>query len=186
MTSPSSSTGTLMPWPSLLSSTGTDVANPSLRWRLGSRVVVPTVGLFSKFWMSVVNRSTIYNADVLYQSLNQNFENLKCSIGSVAAEARRRRPLITYSNHTSCMDDPLIWGALIPFWWQFNSDRHRWSAAAAEICFKTNWHSIFFSLGKTFPIIRGEGTSENCKMENFDFDYSCSFRNLSTSNGLCS
>lgn len=50
-----------------------------------------------------------------------------------------------------------MWGALLPLRWQFNSNRHRWSAAAAEICFAGRLHALFFSLGKTFPIIRGEG-----------------------------
>jgi len=50
-----------------------------------------------------------------------------------------------------------MWGALLPFRWQFNSNHHRWSAAAQEVCFTGDLHSLFFSLGKTFPIIRGKG-----------------------------
>lgn len=171
-------------WPTLLPFHSSNVANPSIRWRLGSRLVVPGVGLFSKFWMTVANTSTVHNATVFHNALDVNYRSNKQSmlttpqdvlptatdsLISVAAESREsectsatpngRRPLITYSNHASCLDDPLMWGALIPFKWQFNSDRHRWSAAAAEVCFSKPWHSIFFSLGKTFPIIRGDG---NC------------------------
>lgn len=149
-------------WPTLLPRNASDVANPSIKWRFGSRFVVPVVGLFSKLWMNVVNTSVVHNADILYEALNQNYRSSShhgSSLSLVRCQTHDSpgRPLITYSNHTSCLDDPLIWGALIPFKWQFNSDRHRWSAAASEICFTKKWHSFFFSFGKTFPIIRGEG-----------------------------
>ena len=159
-------TTTTARWPKLLTLDSANVANPSLKWRLGSRFVVPSVGLFSSAWMNLANSSTVHHAAVLYEALNQNY------LASRATRARsssfwffsnnsssqiERRPLLTYSNHASCLDDPLMWGALIPLRWQFNSDRHRWSGAAAEVCFSKRWHSIFFSLGKTFPIIRGEG-----------------------------
>ncbi|KAI2799789.1 hypothetical protein BLOT_014216 [Blomia tropicalis] len=145
-------------WPKLLTVDSVNVANPSFKWRIGSRFVVPTVGLFSKFWMNVANNSTVHNAAILYEALNQNYlasRSTRTWFG--ANRSLERRPLITYSNHQSCLDDPLMWGALIPLRWQFNSDRHRWSSAAAEVCFSKRWHSMFFSLGKTFPIIRGEG-----------------------------
>lgn len=145
-------------WPKLLLVDSPNVANPSIRWRLGSRFVVPTVGLFSKFWMNLANSSTVHHAAILYEALNQNYLASRSTRQWFAgARSLDRRPLITYSNHASCLDDPLMWGALIPLKWQLNSDRHRWSGAAAEVCFSKKWHSMFFSLGKTFPIIRGEG-----------------------------
>ena len=145
-------------WPSLLSLEGTCVSNPSFRWRLGSRFVVPTVGLVSKFWMQVANNSVVHNAAILYEALNQNYLASRASSRWIFRDPYAvRRPLITYSNHSSCLDDPLMWGSLIPLKWQFNSDRHRWSGAAEEVCFSKYWHKLFFSLGKTFPIIRGEG-----------------------------
>ncbi|XP_046911329.1 tafazzin, phospholipid-lysophospholipid transacylase [Dermatophagoides farinae] len=136
-------------WPSLLCP---DVTNPTLSWIIGSRFVVPAVGLFSKFWMNVVNKSTVYNANIFYETLNRNYLALFSSHKSIT-----RRPLITYCNHTSCMDDPLIWGSLMPFNWLLNSNRLRWTSAAAEICFNSPIYTTFFALGKTFPMIRGEG-----------------------------
>ncbi|KAH9424514.1 hypothetical protein DERP_004699 [Dermatophagoides pteronyssinus] len=55
------------------------------------------------------------------------------------------------------MDDPLIWGSLMPFNWLLNSNRLRWTSAAAEICFNSPIYTTFFALGKTFPMIRGDG-----------------------------
>lgn len=138
-------------WPSLLSS---DISNPSLSWIIGSRFVIPAVGLFSKFWMNVVNKSTVYNGNILNETLNRNYHALFSLYQSIP-----RRPLITYCNHTSCMDDPLIWGSLMPFNWLLNSNRLRWTSAAAEICFDSPIYTTFFALGKTFPMIRGEGIS---------------------------
>ncbi|XP_027201789.2 tafazzin, phospholipid-lysophospholipid transacylase [Dermatophagoides pteronyssinus] len=138
-------------WPTLLS---TD--NPSFGWYIGSHFVIPIVGLFSKFWMNIVNKSTVYNANVFNETLNRNYLAL-ISSSSQKSKLPRRRPLITYCNHTSCMDDPLIWGSLMPFNWLLNSNRLRWTSAAAEICFNSPIYTTFFALGKTFPMIRGDG-----------------------------
>ena len=181
-------------WPKLLIVDSPNIANPSIKWRLGSRFVVPTVGLFSKFWMTLANNSTVHNAAVLYEALNQNYlasrSTTKAWFSSQSTIITPRRPLITYSNHASCLDDPLMWGALLPLKWQFNSDRHRWSGAAAEVCFSKKWHSMFFSLGKTFPIIRGEGIHLGPRFSVISLFVCLTFsfqipRNLSTSNGLC-
>jgi monolysocardiolipin acyltransferase len=134
----------LKEWPTLL--TLNNKFNKSrLKWKLGSKIVVPTIGLLSKLWTDLLNKSHVKNHFILLETLSKHYNN------------NHKKPLITISNHSSCMDDPLMWGTLIPFKWQFNSGRHRWSAAAQEVCFTTQLHSLFFSLGKTFPIIRGNG-----------------------------
>ena len=128
-------------WPPIL----IRLRESNIKWKIGSKVIVPTVGLISKFWAQCLNSSRVHNHSVLLDTLTKHYNN------------KRRRPLITISNHSSCLDDPLIWGPLIPMKWQLNSGRHRWSAAAQEICFTNPLYSLFFSLGKTFPIIRGKG-----------------------------
>lgn len=103
------------------------------------------VGLTSKVWAQCLNSTRVHNHFVLLNTLAKHYNNHK------------KIPLITISNHSSCLDDPLMWGPLIPLKWQFNASRHRWSAAAQEICFTNSLYSMFFSMGKTFPIIRGKG-----------------------------
>ena len=133
-------------WPILLERKN-PIKNAKTVWRIGSRFVVPAVGIFSKIWTDFMNKSNIYNHHVFLDTLSKHYNAAK----------NKKKPLITISNHSSCMDDPLIWGSLIPFKWHLNSNRLRWSAAAQEICFSKGWHSAFFSLGRTFPIVRGKG-----------------------------
>ena len=142
--------------------------------------------------MNIVNKSTVYNANVFNETLNRNYLALISSSSSSSSKTKLpRRPLITYCNHTSCMDDPLIWGSLMPFNWLLNSNRIRWTSAAAEICFISPIYTTFFALGKTFPMIRGDGNQFFSKSEFFKRKFIFYFfpkkiyRNISTSNELC-
>ena len=113
-------------------------------WRAGTAVVIPWVATLSKVWLSWVNRTYIQHHEVFLQTLEDHHRT-------------RKYPLITVCNHESCLDDPGLWGALFPWRWIFNPERHRWSAAAYDICFTKPLHTAFFSFGKTFPIMRGQG-----------------------------
>uniref|UniRef100_T1IHS4 Tafazzin family protein n=1 Tax=Strigamia maritima TaxID=126957 RepID=T1IHS4_STRMM len=65
--------------------------------------------------------------------------------------------LITVSNHYSCGDSPLLCGmADFPRHF-FNSRTMGWNLGARDICFTNELHSLFFSLGRTVPIVRGNG-----------------------------
>lgn len=70
-------------------------------------------------------------------------------------------PLITYCNHTSTIDDPLLFG-LLPSRLLFSYDQRkmRWSLGAKEILFTNPIFSSFFSAGKVLPIERGAGVDQ--------------------------
>ncbi|MCJ1243544.1 hypothetical protein MMC30_000741 [Trapelia coarctata] len=66
---------------------------------------------------------------------------------------RRKRGLLTISNHMSVLDDPTIWGVL-PFSYAFNPDNHRWSLGSYDLCFQNKFTSTFFTLGQVLPTHR--------------------------------
>lgn len=81
----------------------------------------------------------------------KNLERLK----KVVWERPSGQPLVTVSNHTSCIDDPLMWG-LLPTKVSLR-EQMRWIPAAKEICFSNKLLSTVFSLGRLVPVIRGDG-----------------------------
>ena len=110
-------------------------------WKLGSNLVLPIVGACSKIWLCYLNNTKFHNVDVIRKAVSHRAKG---------------HSLITVSNHTSCMDDPLLAGMLS--WRQiFTPSLYRWTLAAHEICFSRDSHSKFFGLGRSIPIIRGNG-----------------------------
>ncbi|KAM3959467.1 tafazzin, phospholipid-lysophospholipid transacylase [Aphomia sociella] len=114
--------------------------NPGRLWNCASSITLAVVGLFSKIIIEFLNKTTVYNKEILTRAVYRP-EGV---------------PLLTVSNHHSCFDDPGLWGvldcvALV------RGSRMRWSLAAHDICFTNALHSYFFALGKCVPVVRGAG-----------------------------
>ena len=62
-----------------------------------SAFTVSVVGLLSKFWTNIANSLRIYDRSILIDALESRPKDV---------------PLITVTNHHSCMDEPLLWGIL--------------------------------------------------------------------------
>ncbi len=113
------------------------------RWKPGRRWYHPLMSVLvvrlSKFIMNSLNTMTIEGAD--------RFE---------ALAERGGRGLLTFSNHVSLFDDPLIVS-------NFSLPRYesiRWIAADAINFFGSPLKAWVFTAGKAVPIVRGSGLEQ--------------------------
>ena len=106
-----------------------------------SAFTVSVVGLLSKFWTNIANSLRIYNRNILIDALESRPKDV---------------PLITVTNHHSCMDEPLLWG-ILDAKHLTNQCLMRWALAAHNICFWSKPISQFFAHGKSIPVNRGAG-----------------------------
>ena len=137
-----------------------------IRSPLCSKLVLQFIGSWAYLLANVLNKSRVFNVEVFNRELArvesklkmlESAEQDKRQLGSLDGKA----PLLTLSNHISCIDDPILWATLLPLtYYSTHTESVRWSAAALEICFSKPWHSTFFALGKTFPIVRGDGLNQ--------------------------
>ena len=75
---------------------------------------------------------------------------------SKAFNIKDTETLLTVSNHCSTLDDPVLFGCLMPGLKSWNYEHLRWSLCSQEICFKNPFLAAFFGGGKVLPIKRGE------------------------------
>ncbi|XP_068309353.1 N-acylphosphatidylethanolamine synthase [Pyrus communis] len=104
------------------------------------KMVITAVGGLAKAVVSLINSTTVHNADTLLRLVRSRPNGV---------------PLVTVSNHMSTMDDPFLWG--FKGFPSTDANLARWVLAAEDICFKNSVLSYFFRLGKCIPITRGGG-----------------------------
>ncbi|THV75133.1 hypothetical protein D6D28_02037 [Aureobasidium pullulans] len=115
---------------------------PSLLWRTGSSVITGATGFLCRTFLVGLNRLEVNGYDKFMHLLDER-----------ADVKGRTKGLITVSNHTSVMDDPILWGVL-PYRYHWNPDNVRWSLASHDLAFQNKFTSLFFSLGNTLPCHR--------------------------------
>ncbi len=111
-------------------------------WRISSKITVAAVGISSKIWADWFTTTVVYNKKALTDAVEKRAAG---------------RPLVTVSNHHSCVDDPMLWGVLSLRTLVPQNEKMRWTLAASDICFTKKWHSWFFSRGRCVPVVRGNG-----------------------------
>jgi len=68
--------------------------------------------------------------------------------------------VLTVSNHCCTLDDPILFGKMLPDEHSHNFNNQRWSLCSQEVCFKKPALATFFSAGKVLPIKRGAGPDQ--------------------------
>lgn len=111
-------------------------------WKISSKICISAVGLISKFWCRVLNKTDCVNMDKLMDLVKHREEKVG---------------LITVSNHHSCLDDPVLFGNMPLSILTYTNEKMRWALGASEICFTNKLFSYFFALGRVLPVIRGNG-----------------------------
>ncbi|XP_065067250.1 tafazzin-like [Rhopilema esculentum] len=110
-------------------------------WHLKSCFAMFAVGMWSKFMLKIANKLKIHNEDTL--------DLYVCG-------RKEETPLITVSNHSSCLDDPVLWG-MLKLKTLRNEKSLRWSLGAQELLYTNAIYSWIFSHGKVIPVVRGDG-----------------------------
>eukprot|EP01103_Thecamoeba_quadrilineata_P006728 TRINITY_DN16463_c0_g1_i1.p1 TRINITY_DN16463_c0_g1~~TRINITY_DN16463_c0_g1_i1.p1 ORF type:complete len:237 (-),score=31.10 TRINITY_DN16463_c0_g1_i1:89-799(-) len=108
---------------------------------LARSTVIGSVGLLAKIFLRLCTSLEVRNLSQLVEA---------------ASHRSAGRSLITVSNHTSTLDDPVLWG-ILPCSILFDANRMRWSLGAEELLFTTRFTRWFFRLGKVLATRRGDG-----------------------------
>lgn len=121
--------------------------NDFMKAPLSTRLVFSVVGLAGKVHNGLYARSLTISG--YHQALLKAIFNRPLGV-----------PLLTISNHTSAVDDPLLWSALLPsssVFFDNRSSTRRWVLGAEELCY-TNWAmSAMMRAGRVIPVRRGQG-----------------------------
>ncbi|GMM31757.1 lysophosphatidylcholine acyltransferase [Martiniozyma asiatica (nom. inval.)] len=113
--------------------------SPNHLWNFASQITGMAVTGFCKIILC-----TLYNVEV------KGLENFDQSMASARAQ---NRGFLTYMNHMSTCDDPMLF-ACLPWKYMMEWNNIRWGLAASNVCFTNKASSTFFSLGKIFPCDR--------------------------------
>ncbi len=112
------------------------------RWKPVSstknKLLTPLVILGTRLWMQCFNTLVIEDRSRL------------------ASARKDGRGLLTFSNHISLFDDPLLTSCMSNTKWS----NARWIAADASNFFGTQVRSAVFNAGKCVPIVRGAGVDQ--------------------------
>ncbi|XP_071817944.1 tafazzin-like isoform X2 [Apostichopus japonicus] len=115
--------------------------HPGILRKSASCLTILGVVTLGKLWGKLANSVLVVNTEDLQKKILHREKGV---------------PLVTVSNHLSCVDDPVLLGNFSFKSFLFPS-RVRWLPGASDIAFMKNSHVWFFTLGQIVPIVRGDG-----------------------------
>ncbi|EPS38299.1 hypothetical protein H072_7920 [Dactylellina haptotyla CBS 200.50] len=110
----------------------------------GSTWLISTCALLSKAFLFGLSTTRVQGLENLTRILDRRVQ---------PGTPESQNALITVSNHTSVMDDPIIWGVL-PFRHLLAPANLRWTLGSHDICFKNQFTTAFFNNGQVLPTYR--------------------------------
>lgn len=103
------------------------------------------------------NMGLVYTACKLFMKGHKvDFQGLDNLLEAQKQARLEGRGLVTVMNHTSVLDDPVVWGQL-PYDNGWIPWLVRWGTGAADICYKNALNRTFFRAGQVMPIKRFGG-----------------------------
>ncbi|KAH3820762.1 hypothetical protein DPMN_122511 [Dreissena polymorpha] len=122
-------------------------------WTLASNITKCIVQCLCKLWLETLNTTKVVNKETFLK---------------LTKSREPGRGLVTVSNHHSFWDDPLLWG-FCPWSSILNlGSPFRWVPAAKEVCFKSPASTLFYTLGQSIPIVRGDGVYQEAMNQILD------------------
>ncbi|KAK1756051.1 hypothetical protein QBC47DRAFT_378951 [Echria macrotheca] len=114
----------------------------SLSWRMASATIMGVTGIISRSFLYGLNSVEVTGLSRFLEILETRKDPEK-----------RKRGLLTVSNHVSVLDDPVVWG-LLPLSQAFDPTNLRWTLGAHDICFANPLFAAFFNYGQVLPTHR--------------------------------
>lgn len=112
---------------------------------LGTSLIIGTVGTFSKIVMKALNTVHEYRMELLFNFIEYRDKS---------------QGLLTFSNHQSVLDDPILLAAILPNRILLNPQLMRWGLCSLDICFQNSLVGRTLRLGKAIPIQRRGGIAQ--------------------------
>ena len=106
------------------------------------KLVIGTTGIVSYFFTRYFMRTEVVGAERLRQYVLED----------------RKRGLLTISNHTTPIDDPFLWGSLLPLGFlALRGTDLRWSLGAEDVVFRVRAFRPLFRAAQVISVTRGLG-----------------------------
>ncbi|CAM9731625.1 unnamed protein product [Ascophyllum nodosum] len=119
--------------------------------------VITTVAVISKVVLLGFNNTRLIKDD-RYARLVELVRNRQVDVP-------QGEPLLTVANHTSTLDDPSLFGVMMPWDVVLRHKLMRWTACTQEICFDTPVLAAIFGAGKVLPVERGAGVDQTLLLD---------------------
>eukprot|EP00026_Physarum_polycephalum_P010325 Phypoly_transcript_10484.p1 GENE.Phypoly_transcript_10484~~Phypoly_transcript_10484.p1 ORF type:complete len:316 (+),score=20.39 Phypoly_transcript_10484:22-969(+) len=117
------------------------VGNNCMQW-----LAINAVGGASYVFTKLLNKCEVTNLPEFLKHIDEHYKT--------------GRPIMTISNHSCNIDDPLLWGIMLKARHFWHASKMRWVLGAREICFTNPATSAFFTWGRVIPVDRGKGINQ--------------------------